>query len=499
MNFKINDKVLLIAFILGFSIINHAHSLQFDPYFGTGGYRIYNLNIRDVPYDVIIDNNDNSFITGPTYLPRVNATGLQTNFMLLKINNIYGNPANYFGVNGFVTTDVSGINGTDVPITLGFQRKDVIVAGTSSRVYNNVTKLVFSMVKYDPIFGKLVPYFGNNGITFVNVNPLGTNDEILGSYINDDVSYFVGFSVPIRPGPQGTALDCAVAKLTYNGFPDNNFAQNGKIIIDNNGADELCRSIFSNGEYKNEERLFVGGRTRFNGTLDQNPFLVKLTPFGYYDYSMNPNPNVGPGKATENLNGNFAVVKTIPYLFSNNNNNKNDNNNQKNNRNTKILMTGPWNGWDNKLSGNTGQLVVLYDEFGNRVKNWGYYGVAVVIPYFNGSVTPQSMIIDYCTDSLFIVGGVTQITNNGTILKPYISRVFLSSGEVDYSFGVNGLWVWQSFPQQAQFRGISIKDRYMMIVGETYTTVSTISDILVVKLLIDTNCSQNSKLNLVLA
>lgn len=175
-----------------------------------------------------------------------------------------------FGTNGITTVDIGG--GSDNPRTAVVQPDGKIVVSGHTSDSGIVTTNLFRLLPT----GQLDPSFGQNGI--VNVALLPFVSEAYDVALQDSNFVIAGYG---RGASAGT-VDIISARFLANGAFDQSYGDNGLAQIDVAAQDDRSRKL----DVLPDGRVLIVGQGKPTAT-EQNAALVVLTKDGRPDTSLN--------------------------------------------------------------------------------------------------------------------------------------------------------------------------------------------------------------------
>lgn len=433
-------------------------------HFGTG---------RDSAYSVV-ELTDGYILSGPV-------AGTSIDFGSVKLDKITGQLVSSFGTNGLIRTGFPG-NGTrtDVPvISIVDRTTDTFYVGGSAQFgATGTNNLLFAIAKYDKNGALATDYgtdingqFNGQGLTYIDADPNGVNDEIFGMQIDSNGRLVgTGFSNPGVVVGAGPAFNFGTARYMPNGVLDNTFGTNGTVITDfevNNDDRANDLLIRKNGD------IIIGGRTKSVTNPNFNYALVSLDKkgrvnknFGQSACKQNPNLSTEPGKVINNFGNNDLIIKLVPA--------------ERYSRSADCKLIAFDNFEDFYAVGRSGStrlafMVVKYNKNGCVDNTFGTNGVLRFNFEDNSSDTLNSAFVDEF-GHLYLVGNSNLNGRN----RFAIARV-TPDGVVDDNFGKR-VYNFDGITSGFFRDGKVDSNQSIILCGEAVVTGSTSADFIAVKL-----------------
>ena len=417
------------------------------PITGTG---ISNTNI----YSLEQDSNKNIIAAGTIFLD-----DLQKYCFALTKYDKYGFIDVSFGLNGLVKTQFSS-NSSDKIYSIALDNENNIICGGVTTV-NNDSK--FALSKYNKQ-GYLDENFGLNGLVITDM-VVSDNEETINSIkIDKDNNIVVGGIV----GSLGNLTDStyvnyyhfAVARYKSNGMLDTSFGDNGKIIsfMNNINSNEQC--IINSIAINKDNKIICGGVYVNDTKVNQNIVVICYNSNGTLDTSFGNNGI----KMIDLYDNSYDTLNTICL----------DNFNR-------ILC-----GCSSKNTNEQDCIIIsrLTDK-GELDSTFGNNGF-VVTPlsgYKSINILKIDTIKIYTTNQQgqkvldkekIICCGYDQ-TSIGSTLQQFLLACYTSSGELDNTFGTNGI-VHTQFSKDSTNLAFNLivqpEDNKIIVAGQNYYSIS---------------------------
>ena len=433
--------------------------------FGTG---------RDTAYSVV-ELSDGFVLSGPV-------AGTSTDFGSAKLDKTNGTLVTSFGQNGLIRTGFPGSGTkTDVPVISINSGDNYYVGGSAQFGATGTNNLLFAIAKYDKDGVLSTDYgtdatgqFNGHGLTYVDIEAGGVNDEIFGMKIDSENKLVAtGFSNPGVIVGAGPAFNFGTARYEPNGEIDKKFGVNGVVITDFEGnGDDRANDLLIR---KNED-IIIGGRTKLITSTNFNFALVSVDKdgdinkkFGKKSTDKYPNLSTQKGKVINNFGNNDLIIKLLA-----DNTDCNESNNFKH-----FYAAG--------RSGTTqlAFILVKYDKNGCIDEKFGVDGVL----RFNFEETSTDTLNSAFLDKqgrIYLVGN-SAITGRNRFA---IARV-KTDGKLDESFGPNS-----NGKMVLEFPGITsgfVRDGKMtscgdiILCGEALVAGTTTADFIAFKLVLESS------------
>ena len=239
-----------------FALARYLPNGTLDPNFGTGGKVVTNfpLGADSTAFALILQTDGKLVAAGES----------NNNFALVRYFPHGGLDLN-FGNNGIVTTDFN--TGNDAAFALILQPDGKLVAAGQAEVTPG--NLDFALARYLPN-GTLDPDFGNGGKV---TTPISGNGDIAFALILQPDGKLVAAGQQLEGGGSS---NFALVRYLPNGLLDLNFGDQGKVITDFDGGDDIAHALILQPDGKFVAAGFVSaegnnfGLARYlpNGSLD---------------------------------------------------------------------------------------------------------------------------------------------------------------------------------------------------------------------------------------
>ncbi len=263
------------SFGINGKVVTESYSINFKGYFTANALALQ-------PNGKIITGGSLNVITEMGYV--------HSNFALVRYKT-NGTIDSSFGINGIVNTEFGGAHHTVYSLLI--QPDDKIVAAGTAYAVNGVIQDIYAVARYNAN-GELDTPFGNNGKIVTDFG---------GAYeVYDHVSVALQNGGEIVIAGSDNNADFALARYKTNGEPDASFGNNGKLLTDFAGSNDVAYSvviqqdnkIIAAGDINEDNKSYFG--------------LIRYNPDGKPDTTFGNN-----GKVATDLNGtnSFARVAAI--------------------------------------------------------------------------------------------------------------------------------------------------------------------------------------------
>lgn len=321
-----------------------------------------------------------------------------------------------FGLNGTVSTNLGPTNDAAFALALQSDEKIVVagLAGTSAIPFLND----FGVARYNSD-GTLDTSFGMNGLA---ITPIGNGDDqarAVAIQPNDGKIIVAGSAW------FGNAWDLALVRYLPNGTLDNSFGQNGRVTTSISTGHDLgfCVALQPDG------KILVGGETNYQGLVQM--LIVRYDQNGSIDTSFGQNGyaiiNFGSANA---LAYGLIVQPDLNVLVGG----YSGNNGSKDFALVRLLQNG-----------------LLDTSFGN--------GGGVLTSISTGDDLAHGMALH--TDGRIVLCGSSQ----GQLNKDIALAQYTSSGQLDASFGSNGIFTFDGFGDDIAWGVTTQPDAKVLVTG----------------------------------
>ena len=248
--------------VFHFTITRHNVNGSLDNSFGLNGIVITKIGSSNSLINSIAVQSDGKIIAAGFSL---NSSGIP-NIALVQYNS-NGIVDTNFGSNGMVISDISGIGVRSVINSLVIQSDGKIIAGGYT---SNGNDYDFAIVRYNPD-GTPDDTFGPaNGVVTTDISGSGLFDQINSVTIQKDGKI-------VAAGYTNDQNAFAVARYNSNGFLDNSFGTNGKVITAIGSNFDIAHSVV----LQSDGKIVVGGFS--NDGILNNYALVRYNSNGLHD------------------------------------------------------------------------------------------------------------------------------------------------------------------------------------------------------------------------
>ena len=265
---ELSDKKLLVAGWTRNASGDHLALVRFrsdggpDTAYGDGGVAT-DLSVdamNDRAYGVISNVDGSAFVGGYRL-----GTGVTHDDFLLGKVSAKGAYDSGFGVGGVLLTDF-GAGSDRAYAMIRDSSGRLIQVGQAEMTSNAVSSLDFALVRYTAA-GKIDTAFSNDGKQTTEFVAGDTAVALAAMQQKDGKLVAVGYSYT------GTDSDIAVARYLGNGQPDNTFSNDGKVLVDFGGADDIATGVIQQFD----------GKLLVSGISNYRPVLVRYATDGSLD------------------------------------------------------------------------------------------------------------------------------------------------------------------------------------------------------------------------
>jgi len=324
---------------------------------------------------------------------------LVVTFPLLLLAQTAGTLDNTFGTNGVTLTAIG--TGNDFANAVAIQSDGKIVAAGYSITG---TKYDFSLARYNTN-GSLDNTFGNGGIVKTSVQT--ATDQIYSIVIQPDGKIVAGGV----SSSTANSYDWALARYNPDGTLDNTFGTNGIVVSSLSSKQDYLYSLLLQNDGK------IVGIGYSNDGTKSNFTLARYNSNGTLDASFGTN-----GVVLTSFDSNSSIARTGAILPDG-----------------KILAAG--NMTASSISNFT---IVKYNSNGTIDNTFGTAG-KVVKAFGTSNEIIYSLLP--MQDGQIVAGGTSRV---GTVTNLAVAR-FKSNGDVDNTFGTNGITINQIGTTNASF------------------------------------------------
>lgn len=207
---------------------------------------------------------------GKIIIAGFSSSGTDTDFALARFNSD-GTIDYSFGVDGYSILNLGYFYEIITDIALQTDGK-IIVGGDT----HNDANYDFAIVRFNTN-GIIDSTFGVDGIQSVD---FGSEDGIRGIVIQEDDKI-----IAVGSALNGPMLDFAVARFTANGFPDNSFDGDGKLLTDLQGGNDTAFDV----EVQADGKIVVVGQSQNEIDYYDDFAIVRYKTDGTLDSTFNSN------------------------------------------------------------------------------------------------------------------------------------------------------------------------------------------------------------------
>lgn len=244
----------------------------YDESFGNNGLTVTNLDYKDLPTDVVIQD-DHRILLGGIYTSQNSPSGVFPNSPFIIRYSNEGNLDNSFGNNGIVKiTAFNSITSTSLCSIVLLNDGKIIIGVSGSSNSNNFYGALVKLTST----GAIDTSFGSNGI--LNLGDLNFKFNIQNLILTDDNKLLLcGYDSTLSSN-----IKTAILKLDTDGFLDISFASDGKLVNDINSSNGLF-------EYFNKISTTPDNKFICSGFVGSNFLMIKFDSFGQLDESFSNN------------------------------------------------------------------------------------------------------------------------------------------------------------------------------------------------------------------